>query len=68
VFGVVHVDEIDAFLQGHADTLAPQDQLDAHPVGVGVQPLLALPHGADQSLFLIEPDGPGGYPEFLCQL
>ena len=67
VLRVVHIDKFNALLQGHTDTFAPQDQLDAHPVGGTVDSSLAFSRGADQALFFVKADGSGGDAEFPCQ-
>lgn len=66
--GVVEFDEFAAFGQGETDTLAPQDQLEAHLVPRRVDALLAPTLRGQQALFFIEANGTGGDVELAGEV
>ena len=58
--GVVEFDQFAAFGQGKTDALAAQDELQADLVAGRINAFLASTLGAEQALFFIKTDRPGG--------
>src|SRR6516164_3129320 len=65
---IVKLEVLRDFFQGEAQVLAAQDQPEAGPVATRIGAMHATAHWGDETLRLVEADGPGGHLELLGEL